>query len=231
MVGVPALLPHAAGLQCLNEVEQLGSLLRPARPFVAILGGAKVSDKIGVIRALAGRADALLIGGAMMFTFLAAKGLQVGRSKCERDKVGLARSLLNQYAKKIVLPMDVRGSVGVAGRAKTVDAARMTDSFVGLDIGEKTAAQFSARLRSAKTVFWNGPLGFVEDKRFARGTRAVARVLVRSNARRVAGGGDSAAFFRSARLLGAFDFVSTGGGAALSFVAGEKMPGLDALHK
>jgi phosphoglycerate kinase len=237
--GVPRLLkPAVAGLLMEKELEYLGDALeRPARPFVAILGGAKISGKIDVITALLGKVDRLLIGGAMMFTFLRAEGRQTGRSLVEDDRVALAGSLLEQAKTRgveLVLPVDCVASTAADGtapaRVTTVDGLR--EDELGLDIGPETVALFERRLADTRTVLWNGPMGVFEVPAFATGTLAVARALADATGRgaiTVVGGGDSAAAVQQAGLAEKLTHLSTGGGASLEFLEGKALPGVVAL--
>jgi phosphoglycerate kinase len=230
-------LPHAAGGLVLAEVEVLQRLTRdPKRPYVVVLGGSKVSDKLGVIDNLLQTADRLLIGGGMVFTFLAAQGHEVGSSLLERDQLDTVRGYLTTAAERgvdVVLPTDV-----VAATAFSADAAHEVvpvDSIpadrMGLDIGPESEREFAARLADAATVFWNGPMGVFEMRPYSHGTRAVAQALVDSPAFTVVGGGDSAAAIRT---LGfdekAFGHISTGGGASLEYLEGKTLPGLTVLE-
>lgn len=238
VVGPPRLLPSAAGRVMAREVEVLGGLLEsPARPFVAVLGGSKVSDKLGVIEALLKRVDTLVVGGAMCFSFLAAQGHAVGASLYEPDQVGTCRRLLDSGA-DIRLPRDLvvlspGGSFG-PGSKRTGETAQVgpevPEGWMGLDIGPASAAEFAKVIEGARTVLWNGPMGAFEDPRFEAGTRAVAEAMAASEAFCVVGGGDSAAAVASFGLEGAMDHVSSGGGASLEFVEKGDLPGLEALR-
>jgi phosphoglycerate kinase len=221
----------AAGLLLLREIDALERVSsRPARPYVCIIGGAKVSDKLGVLTALAERADVIGIGGAMAYTFLLAKGEPVGRSLVEKDKVGEARALLSGKA-EIVLPVDhvVASSIEDSEGARTVE--RIPETSVALDIGPQSVAQLAARIASASTVFWNGPLGLFERPPFDRGTRAIAEACAASKAYTVVGGGDSLAAVNAAGVADRFDHLSTGGGASLEFLEGSPLPGVEALRR
>jgi phosphoglycerate kinase len=201
----------------------------PARPFVAVLGGAKVSDKLGVIEALLDTVDALAIGGAMCFTFLAAQGRSIGDSLFEPDQVDTCRNLLAKATKPIHLPTDL---VGLDGRGEVaMFGARLPDGAKGLDIGPGTAAEFGDVVMDARTVFWNGPMGVFEDDRFAAGTRTVAQAVADTKAFTVVGGGDSAAALAKFRLDDHVDHVSTGGGASLELLELGDLPGLQALRQ
>jgi phosphoglycerate kinase len=238
-VGVPRLLkPAAAGFLMEKELAYLGRILEgPDRPFVAILGGAKISGKIDVITSLLGKVDRLLIGGAMTFTFARAQGRPTGRSLVEGDKVELARSVLEQAAAggvELVLPEDCIATTAPDGSAPWRAAAieDLREDEIGVDIGPRTVRRFAERLRDARTALWNGPLGIFEVPAFAEGTLAVARALAEATARgavTVVGGGDSAAAVQQAGLAERFTHLSTGGGAALEFLEGKVLPGVAAL--
>jgi phosphoglycerate kinase len=232
---VPARLPHAAGYLVQAETAALARLTSDVqRPYVVVLGGAKVADKLPVVGGLLGRADQILIGGGMAFTFLAAQGHGVGLSLLEGD-VGAARGYLDQAARSgvgLVLAPDLVVAAGrdAAGPCEVVPSAAIPPGRMGLDIGPESAELFAARLATARTIFWNGPMGVFEIPRFAGGTRAVARALADSTAFTVVGGGDTAS---AVRTLGfpddAFGHVSTGGGASLEYLEGKTLPGLAAL--
>ncbi len=236
-VGVASYLPAVSGFLIEKELKFLGEALdNPVRPFMAILGGAKVSDKIGVIDSLLEKVDTLMIGGGMAYTFFKAQGYNVGNSMCEEDKLDLARELM-QKAKdkgvKLMLPVDTR--VGKEFKpdteSKTVAWTEIPDDWEGFDIGEKTIEMFSEELKSAKTVVWNGPLGLFEFDQFAKGTNAIAKVLSElTDATTIIGGGDSAAAVRKAGLQDKMTHISTGGGASLEFLEGKKLPGIECLQ-
>jgi phosphoglycerate kinase len=228
IVGPPKHLPSAAGRLLQREVEMLGALrTKPRRPFVAVLGGAKVSDKIGVIEALSEVVDAFIIGGAMCFTFLAAQGKPVGDSLCERDQTDTCARLLAGKV-PIHLPEDIVG-LDAAGKFATW-GTRLPDGAKGFDIGPGSAAAFADIIAEAGTVFWNGPMGMFEDDRFAAGTRTVAQAVADTKAFTVVGGGDSAAALAQFRLDDDVDHVSTGGGASLELLELGDLPGLEALR-
>jgi phosphoglycerate kinase len=230
IVGPPRHVPSAAGRLLQREVEVLLRLREnPARPFVAVLGGAKVSDKLGVIEALLDTVDELAIGGAMCFTFLAAQGRPIGDSLFEPDEVDTCRNLLAKATKPIHLPTDIVG-LDAAGNVSTF-GARLPDGGKGLDIGPGTAAEFSDVVAEARTVFWNGPMGVFEDERFAAGTRALAQAVADTKAFTVVGGGDSAAALAEFGLDDDVDHVSTGGGASLELLELGDLPGLAALRE
>jgi phosphoglycerate kinase len=229
IVGPPRTLPSAAGRLVQREVEVIDALRRsPKRPFVAVLGGAKVSDKLGVIDALVQVVDQLLIGGGMCFTFLAAKGYSVGDSICERDQVDHCKQLLATYD-KFLLPEDIIG-LDADGVYSTF-GVRLPAGAKGMDIGPGTAAAFSDAVMEARSVFWNGPMGVFEDPRFAKGTRTVAQAMADTKAFTVVGGGDSAAALAEFGLADEVDHVSTGGGASLEFIEFGDLPGLKALRE
>lgn len=225
-----------AGLLVKREVEHLGTLLqKPARPYLAILGGAKVSDKIKVIENLLQRVDGLMIGGAMAYTFLAAKGVQVGDSLVERDKLSLAQSLMDHATAKgvsIYLPVDhvVATSPDAIADRETTAGAVIGAGMKGFDIGPKTIQLYSREIANAKTVFWNGPMGMFETAAFSTGTRGVAEALAANTGFTVVGGGDSAAAVAQFGLADKVTHVSTGGGASLEFLEGRVLPGLAALE-
>lgn len=231
---VPARLPHVAGRLVLREVEVLGALAgEPDRPYVVVLGGSKVSDKLAVIEALLPKVDRLLVGGGMCFTFLKAQGHEVGSSLLEEEMVETCRSLLERADGKIMLPVDVVVADAFAPDAPhdTVRADGIPSKRVGLDIGPETVAGFAAAVRDARTIFWNGPMGVFEMAAFAHGTRGVAEAIAESDAFTVVGGGDSAAAVRALGLdEQAFSHISTGGGASLEYLEGKTLPGIAALE-
>ena len=236
VVGPPRQLPSAAGRLLETEIEVLGNLRSsPKRPFVAVLGGAKVSDKLGVIEALLEVVDRLLIGGGMCFTFLKAIGFSVGDSLCEDDQVETCKRIIEGGA-SILLPNDITalspdGVIGAGNGEVRQMGCSIPDGWKGLDIGPGSAAEFSDALHEARTVFWNGPMGMFEDTRFAAGTRSVAQALADSRAFSVVGGGDSAAAVADVGLTPYMDHISTGGGASLEFLELGDLPGLQALRK
>ena len=228
IVGPPRTLPSAAGRLLQHEVEVLEGLRsHPKRPFIAVLGGSKVGDKLGVIEALLGLVDGLVIGGGMCFTFLAAQGFPVGDSLCELDQVATCRRLLDS-GKKIHLPEDITG-LDASGNYATY-GCRLPAGAKGLDIGPGSAAAFSDVIMDARTVFWNGPMGMFEDQRFAAGTRTVAQAMADTKAFTVVGGGDSAAALSQFGFQDDVDHVSTGGGASLELLELGDLPGLAALR-
>jgi phosphoglycerate kinase len=235
-VGVTRFIAErAAGFLMMRELDALRSVTEnPAQPFVAILGGAKVSDKIGLIRNLLGKIDALLIGGAMAYTFLKARGVEIGKSRVEEDKINLARELIAEAEGKrvsLVLPVDhvVAASPESGADAQVVD--QIPAEMMGLDIGPRTVEEFAARLSSAKTVIWNGPLGWFEVPAFAGGTLKVGAALALSGACSVLGGGDTAAAVAGQPWAAKFTHISTGGGATLEYLEGRELPGVKALER
>jgi len=233
IVGPPRTLPSAMGLLLQKEVEVLLGLRdHPKHPFVAVLGGSKISDKLGVVEALLKVVDSLVVGGAMCFTFLAALGNPIGDSLFEADQVETCKRLLEQShasGKTIHLPEDIVG-VDAQGNFATF-GTRLPDGAKGFDIGPGTAAAFSDVIMDARTVFWNGPMGMFEDPRFAAGTRTVAQAMADTKAFTVVGGGDSAAALAQFRLDDEVSHVSTGGGASLELLELGDLPGLEALRK
>ena len=229
---VAHLLPHAAGRLLEREVSTLRRLLEdPRRPLVAVVGGAKVTDKIGVLEAFLDRADAVLVGGAMCFPFFKAQGHEVGDSLCEEDGLDPARRLLDEGSHKLQLPVDL-----VAGRAFDADTevrrlrgVDVPDGWMGLDVGFETADRYEREIAGAGTVFWNGPMGAFELAPFADGTRKVAEAMAATRATTVVGGGDSAAALAQFGLADRVDHLSTGGGASLELIEGKALPGVEAL--
>lgn len=236
VVGVAEHLPAYAGQLLVRELSTLGRLLdEPPRPYVAILGGAKVSDKLGVLRNLLQRVDALAVGGAMCFTFLRAEGHDTGDSRVEEDQLDRIRELLDEARSRgidIHLPTDIVIAAEFDREATptTVGADAIPDGMVGLDIGPETTGTYAKTVARAGSVFWNGPMGVFEWEAFAGGTRGVARALAEASAFTVVGGGDSAAAVRQLGLDDRMDHVSTGGGAALELLEGEDLPGVAALR-
>jgi phosphoglycerate kinase len=231
---VAKLLPHYAGKLLVRELEVLSKLTgEPERPYVVVLGGSKVSDKLAVIEALLPKVDRLLIGGGMCFTFLKAQGHEVGKSLLEADMVDTCGGLLARGGTKIVLPVDVVAADTFAADADAivVDADKIPADRIGLDIGPKTVAAFAEALAPARTVFWNGPMGVFELAPFAAGTRGVAEAITKVDGFTVVGGGDSAAAVRALGLdESAFGHISTGGGASLEYLEGKPLPGIIALE-
>lgn len=234
--GVADYLPAVSGFLIEKELEFLGGALEnPKHPFVAILGGAKVSDKIGVIENLLDKVDTLIIGGGMAYTFYKAQGHHIGTSICEEDKLDLAKSILEKAQEKgvkLLLPVDnhVSSEYSNNGEDKIVDSTEIPDGFMGLDIGPKTIEKFEEAVKDAKTVVWNGPLGVCEFDKFATGTKAVATMLSKIGATTIIGGGDSAAAIEKLGLADKMTHISTGGGASLEFLEGKTLPGIACLQ-
>ena len=228
-------LPHAAGDLVGKEVEILSKLtIEPQRPYVVVLGGSKVSDKLPVIQALLPKVDKLLIGGGMCFTFLAAQGHDVGGSLLEDDQVETCRALLDEAGDRIVLPVDIVVAQALVADAKlhVVPADQIPGDRKGLDIGPRTVTAFAGHLEDAKTVFWNGPMGVFELAPFAAGTRGIAQAVADVDGLTVVGGGDSAAAVRQLGLdEAAYSHISTGGGASLEYLEGKQLPGLAVLNE
>ncbi|MHB1537584.1 MAG: phosphoglycerate kinase [Solirubrobacteraceae bacterium] len=232
--GVAHLLPHAAGLLLEREVRVLGEIVKdPQHPLVAVIGGAKVADKIGVIDRFLQIADSILIGGAMSFPFLAAEMHSVGRSLCGAEDVDHARGLLARVdgGAELLLPVDVvvADRLAADGEVRTIEDVEIPGQAMGLDIGPRTAELYARRIAAARTIFWNGPMGAFELEPFAAGTRAVAEAVAAAPGLTVVGGGDSAAALTRFGLAGAVDHLSTGGGATLELLEGRVLPGVEAL--
>jgi len=235
-VGVTRFVPvAAAGFLMARELEYLGrAISNPERPFVAILGGAKVSDKIGVLEHLTGKVDALLVGGGMAYTFLRAEGREVGASLLEADKLEVARNILAAARRRgvtFLLPADhvIAQSVDAAAEARIADSAAIPAGWKGLDIGPKAREAFAKVIAGAKTIVWNGPMGVCELPPFREGTVAVARAVAASDAVSIVGGGDSVAAVAQAGVADKISHISTGGGASLEFLEGKELPGVAAL--
>ena len=234
--GIADYLPAACGFLINKEISIMGmALADPARPFVAILGGAKVSDKIGVINNLIEKCDTIIIGGGMSYTFMKAMGKSIGTSLCEIDKLDLAKGLLDKAEQKgvqLLLPIDTVCADHFAADAepKTVEAGSIPDDMMGLDIGPKTIELFSEALKDAGTVVWNGPMGVFEFDAFAVGTKAIAKAIAASNAVSIIGGGDSAAAVEKLGFANRMTHISTGGGASLEFLEGLELPGIACLQ-
>ena len=234
--GIADYIPGVAGFLIEKELKFLGNAINnPERPFVAILGGAKVSDKIGVIDSLLDKVDTLMIGGGMAYTFFKAQGYNVGNSLCEVEKTGLALEAMEKAKSKgvkLLLPIDTK--IGKEFKpdteSKTVAWTEIPDEWEGFDIGEKTIEMFKNELKSAKTVIWNGPLGLFEFDQFAIGTNEIAKTLAELDATTIIGGGDSAAAVTKAGLADKMTHISTGGGASLEFLEGKKLPGIECLQ-
>lgn len=237
MVALPSLVEKKGiGFLVKKEIEMLDRIrLNPEPPFVTVLGGAKVSDKIDVIEAIMDKVDSLIIGGAMAYTFLAAREIGIGESRVEREKINFAREVIKRAEtreKQILLPIDHR----VVSSFDDVNSLRITDGpvidagWMGIDIGPKTEAYYAKTLVQAKTVFWNGPMGVFENPAYASGTFSVAKAMTQADATTVVGGGDSAAAAHASGLAEEFTHISTGGGASLEFLRGDRLPGIEVLR-
>lgn len=235
--GVAEFLPAVSGFLIEKELKYLGDALNnPERPFVAIIGGKKVSDKISVINNLFEKVDTLIVGGGLSYTFLKAKGYNIGNSICEEDSIGLAKDLMKRAEEKnvnFILPVDVVVANEFSENAitKNVKANEIEDGWDGVDIGEETRKIIIDTIKNAKTITWNGPLGAFEIEKFANGTNAVARALAEIDATVVIGGGDSAAAVEKIGLGDKMTHISTGGGASLEFLEGKKLPGIECLEE
>jgi phosphoglycerate kinase len=233
---VPHVARSAAGFLMMKEVETLEKiLLDPEKPFVTVLGGAKVSDKIGVIQNLLDKASLFLIGGAMAYTFARAKGEKTGKSRIEEDKIELASQILRESQAKgvrLLLPVDhvVAERLDSAAPSKVVSREEIPSEWIGVDIGPETVHQYSEEIRQARTVVWNGPMGVFEIEPFSHGTRGIAEAVAASGALSVVGGGDSVAAVRMMGLSKRMSHISTGGGASLELLEGKKLPGIEALR-
>lgn len=236
-VGVSRHLPSALGFLVEKEVSIMGKALDdPARPFVAILGGAKVSDKIGVIENLITKVNAVIIGGGMAFTFLKANGYETGTSLLEEDKIDLAKELMDKAIKHgvaLILPIDIVVSKEFKNDSEhfTVSADKIPSDMMGLDIGPESISLFESVIEEAKTIIWNGPMGVFEMENFSKGTYAIAESMVKSGAVTIVGGGDSAAAVEKAGLADKMTHISTGGGASLELLEGKVLPGIEAISE
>ncbi|MGJ0845829.1 phosphoglycerate kinase [Tissierella praeacuta] len=234
-VGVSTYLPSAVGFLVEKEISIMGKALEsPERPFVAILGGAKVSDKIGVIENLINKVDTIIVGGGMAYTFLKAQGYEIGKSLLEEDKIDLANELLKKAKNnnvKLMLPVDVVAAKEFKNDTefKTVKIDNIPNDMMGLDIGEKSIELFSNIIKEAKTVVWNGPMGVFEMENFAKGTYAIAKAMAESEAVTIVGGGDSASAVEKSGYADRMTHISTGGGASLELLEGKILPGIEAI--
>lgn len=236
-VGISSLLPSAVGFLVEKEINVMGkSIAKPKRPFIAILGGAKVSDKIGVIENLLNKVDSILIGGGMAYTFLKAQGYEVGQSLLEEDKIDLAKELLEKAKEKgvkLLLPVDIVIAKEFKNDTefKTVKIDSIPENMMGLDIGEETIEKFSNEISNGETIVWNGPMGVFEMKNFSKGTFGIAKVMANSKGITIIGGGDSASAVEKAGYSKDMSHVSTGGGASLELLEGKKLPGIEAISE
>jgi phosphoglycerate kinase len=232
IVGVAERLPGAVGFLMEEELDNLDEVLQdPEHPFVAIIGGAKVSDKVGVIESLLNTADTLLVGGAMCFTFFKAQGYEVGNSLVEEEYIEEAKRLIDEAGERLVLPVDVVVAEEIEEDApsQTVKAEEIPAEMMGLDIGPETVEKFREHIKNARIIFWNGPMGIFEIDAFAAGTEGVARAVAESGANSIVGGGDSVAAVAGLGLEEEMGFISTGGGASLEYVEGKELPGVAVL--
>lgn len=233
-VGIAKYLPSAVGFLIEKELACLSkALLEPKRPFVAVLGGAKVSDKIGVIENLLKIADKVIVGGGMAYTFYKAKGYNIGTSLLEEDKVQIAKDFLAKGQERLILPVDnvICDDFDNPSDIKEVDSAEILDNYMGMDIGQKSIALFAKELAGAKTVFWNGPMGVFEKPQFANGTIGVCKAIANlKNCFSIIGGGDSASAAKNLGFADKFSHISTGGGASLEFMEGKDLPGIKAIE-
>jgi phosphoglycerate kinase len=235
ITGITKHLPSVAGLLMERELQMLGGILEsPTHPFCALLGGAKVSDKVGLLKTILGKVDRVLIGGGMAATFMKAKGLETGLSLLEVERVDTARQIVTEAEAKgvrVMLPLDVLVADKITTDAvtKVVPSYEIPENMRIVDIGPRSVQAFKDQLKDCKTVFWNGPMGIYEVPKFAEGTRAMATTLAGLKASTVIGGGSTADIVAELGLEGKMTFVSTGGGASLSFLSGEKLPGVEAL--
>ena len=231
-VGVAERLPGAVGFLMEEELDNLDEVLQdPEHPFVAIIGGAKVSDKVGVIESLLNTADTLLVGGAMCFTFFKAQGYEVGNSLVEEEYLEEAKRLIDEARERLVLPVDVvvADEIEEDAPSQTVKAEEIPAEMMGLDIGPETVEKFREHIKNARIIFWNGPMGIFEIDAFAAGTEGVARAVAESEANSIVGGGDSVAAVAGLGLEEEMGFISTGGGASLEYVEGKELPGVAVL--
>ncbi len=230
-VGIAANIPSAVGLLVEKELNALSSLNDPEKPFIVILGGAKVKDKIGVIENLVTKADKILIGGGMAFTFLKAKGYSIGISILDEENIDFCKNILREYPDKIILPSDILATSEYSNDTPCFERKieNLKDNEMGLDIGTDTIKKFEDNLKTAKTVVWNGPLGVYEFSKYKNGTNEILKYLVANNIKTILGGGDIVAAASSAKLKDKVYHASTGGGATLEYLEGKKLPGLEAI--
>lgn len=230
-VGIASNLPHAIGFLVEKELKALEELKKPKKPFIVILGGSKVKDKVGVIKELVKKADHILIGGGMAFTFLLSEGFEVGNSLVDNENIDFCREILEKYPTKILLPIDVLTSKEFidSNHYKVKEINQIEDGEMGLDIGPKTVELYKSYLKDAKIVLWNGPLGVYEFEHYKKSTNEILKYLVDSNIKTILGGGDIVAAASNAKLKEKVYHASTGGGATLEFLEGKKLPGLEAM--
>jgi len=234
--GIAKYIPAVSGLLMEKELEVLGkALTNPDRPFTAIIGGAKVKDKIGVIENLLDKVDNLIIGGGLSFTFVKAQGYEIGKSLVEEDKIELARNFIEKAKEKgvnLYMPIDavVAKELSPEAEAKVVDIDKIPADYMGLDIGPKTADKYAEVIKNSKLIIWNGPMGVFEIDQFANGTRKIAEAMAETEGYTIIGGGDSAAAVEKFGLADKMDHISTGGGASLELMEGKNLPGIAALN-
>ena len=230
-VGIASNLPHAIGFLVEKELKALEELKRPKKPFIVILGGSKVNDKVGIIKELVKKANHILIGGGMAFTFLLSEGFEVGNSLVDSENIDFCREILEKYPTKILLPIDVLTSKEFieSNHYKVKEINQIEDGEMGLDIGPKTVELYKSYLKDAKIVLWNGPLGVYEFEHYKKSTNEILNYLVDSNIKTILGGGDIVAAASNAKLKEKVYHASTGGGATLEFLEGKKLPGLEAM--
>ncbi len=226
IVGILKYLPHTLGLNVEKEIKGLKQALNPKKPYIAILGAAKISDKIKLIDELCKKVDKIILGGAVVFTFFKALGYEVGKSLVDDSKINDCKKLLKKYKKKIILPVDVVIAKNLNAKSKTVAVHAMPKTYAGYDIGKLSIELFKIHLKNAKTIFWNGPLGVFENAKFAKGTKKIATFLAKSKAITILGGGDTGAAISKYKLKDKFTYVSTAGGASIEFIEGKTLPGL-----
>lgn len=232
-VGISSHLPSGIGFLIEKELNELSLLDKPERPFVVILGGSKVEDKINVINTLVNKADKLIIGGGMSYTFLKAKGISIGTSILDENSIDFAKNIMEQYNDKIVLPIDVKVAKEFSNDAKsrTVDIDDINDDEMGLDLGTKTIELFNGVINNAKTIFWNGPLGVYEFSNYVNGTRCVLEAVSKADAKVILGGGDIVAASKELGYKDKVTHASTGGGATLEYIEGKQLPGIASIDE
>ena len=233
-LGIASNLPNGVGFLVENEIKHLNKLTeKPKKPYTIILGGSKVSDKIGVISNLITKADYILIGGGMAFTFLKAAGFNIGSSICEKDKISFCQEMLDKYQEKLILPIDVITAKEIKENAKSNERFinEIEEDEIGLDIGPKTIEVFKQYLDDCKTIFWNGPVGYFELKEFQNGTKKLLEIITNTKAYTVVGGGDTARAATDFNYQSKICHISTGGGASLAFLEGTKLPALDIINE
>ena len=232
-LGISKILHSGVGFLVEKEIKELEKLQNPKRPYVIIMGGSKISDKIELVKKLVKKSDYLLIGGGMAFTFLKASGFNIGSSLCEKDQIPFCKKLLDKYSDKIVLPIDVITAKEIKENVKTNERFinEIEEDEIGLDIGPKTIKVFKHYLDDSKTVFWNGPVGYFEIKEFSKGTKRLCQIISESKAYRVIGGGDTARAVEEMGYSKKMNHISTGGGASLTYLEGVKLKALESIDE